>query len=881
MADRVEIPYAEIARHALMCAESLLGRWLSDGARMGHEYKARNPLRADNKVGSFSINIITGAWGDFATNDAGKDLISLYAYLEGLEQWEAAIEVADQIAFSLPDGCRPKEKQATARTKPAIDPSTIKQSRPKEESPWHPVTPVPQHAGEAPLAHPNRGLPAMSWVYKDANGQLLGYIYRFNTSDGGKETLPLTYCFNEKTGKHDWRWMQWQEPSRPLYGLDRLAANPDAWVLLVEGEKCADAPIEMIQGVVVSWPGGSKAIEKCDWSALAGRNIYAWADCDAQRDKLTKAEKESGIDPLSKPLLPEHDQPGMKAMLRIKEKLLALDPATEFNLVDIPLPEARPSGWDVADAIDEGMDASALLSFILNVRAPLSIGFSSADDALYPDAVKLVIESRKASIAGLQRELRIGYNRAARLIEDMECAGIVSPMNHAGAREVILNGVIAEESKQKSTPNSAGAEKQDDEPEWKRYLLRKNGGEIVACLANVVDILENDVRWQGVVAYDEFGMRVVKLKQPPYWNQKGEAGEWDAQDDARTAMWITKIYRFSPSAGMVAEAVEVMARNNTVNPPKDWLNSLKWDGVHRVDQWMLDFMGVKSTEYSRRVARWFFMGMVKRVFEPGCKFDYCLVLEGPQGRKKSSALAVIGGDWYGDTDLDLHSKDSLSALRGKMLYEFSELGSVAKAEATKQKSFLSRQVDEYRPVYGRREIRAPRQLIFTGTTNEWEWNKDPTGGRRFWPVSVEEEIDVEGLKEIRDQLFAEAVEMVNQGLRYWPTSDEQAKLFDPEQLKRSIQESFVDALFDKVNEHIGEFSLHYAATEWLKIDSAKLTRDIQTRIGAALRNLGCTRKEKRSDLISRFWYEPPPRKPAMSTTGGFVTTEGEADDIGF
>ncbi len=814
MADLVPIPYKAIADSAASSAETLVSRWLPGGKKRNSEYFVCNPLRADSKPDSFAINLNSGKWGDFATNDAGNDLISLYAYLEGIEQWEAAIDVADQIAFNLPEGCRPKVKQAAERKKPVIDPSTVKPAKQKEETPWAPVTPVPHSAPDAPLAHPNRGLPAMKWAYKDANGQLLGYIYRFNTSDGGKETLPLTYCKNENTNKYDWRWMQWAEPNRPLYGLDRLASNPNDWVLLVEGEKCADAPVDMLKGAVVSWPGGSKAIEKCDWSPLAGRKIYAWADCDAQREKLSKAEKEAGADPLSKPLLPEHEQPGMKAMLRIKEKLLALDPATEFNLVDIPLPEVKPSGWDVADAIDEGMDASALLSFILNVRT----------------------QSEPA----------------------------------------------AKGEKQESTPNSADAGgKKRERPDWYYYLLTKNNGEIVPCLANVVDILEKDERWKGVIGYDEFGQRVVKLKQPPYWNQKGDVGEWDAQDDARTAMWITKLYRFSASAAMVAEAVEVMARDNVINPPKDWLKSLKWDGVNRVDRWMLDFMGVKSTEYSRRVARWFFMGMVKRVFEPGCKFDYCLVLEGSQGRRKSSALAAIGGEWYGDTDLDLHSKDSLSALRGKMLYEFSELGSVAKAEATKQKSFLSRQVDEYRPVYGRREIRAPRQLIFSGTTNEWEWNKDPTGGRRFWPVSVEEEIDVEGLKQIREQLFAEAVVMVEQGLRYWPTSEEQAKLFDPEQLKRSIQESFVDALFDKVNDQIGEFSLHHAATEWLKIDSAKLTRDIQTRIGAALRQLGCTRKEKRTDTISRFWYEPPSRKQAMSTTGVPVNGNGAYDEIGF
>jgi predicted P-loop ATPase len=807
------MPYAEIARHALSNCESLLSAWLPSGKRQGHEYKSTNPLRSDNKAGSFSININTGAWGDFATNDAGNDLISLFAYLEGFEQWEAAIIIADLIGFNLPDSCRPKVKNAKPRQAPVIDPSTVKQAKEPTISPWHPVTPVPTNAGEAPLAHPNRGLPAMKWAYNDANGQLLGYVLRFNTSDGGKETLPLTYCKNENTNKYDWRWMQWAEPNRPIYGLDRLTAKPDAYVLLVEGEKCADAPLDLIQGVPVSWSGGSKAIEKTNWQALAGRKIYAWADCDGQREKLTKAEKEAGVDPLTKPLLAEHEQPGMKAMLRIKELLLALDATTEFHLVDIPKPLDKPEGWDVADAINEGMSAEQLVAFITTVR------------------------------------------------------------EEAGTSEE-----NSKNSKSNSRANSADAENTDTTPEWNRFLLRKNGGEIVACLANVVDILENDVRWKGVIAFDEFGLRVVKLKKPPYWNDQGAAGEWDAQDDARTAMWITKLYRFSPSASMIAEAVEVMARNNTVNPPKDWLEGLKWDGSKRIDTWMLDYMGVPLTEYTKRAARWFFMGMVKRVFEPGCKFDYCLVLEGSQGRKKSSALAAIGGEWYGDTDLDLHNKDSMSALRGKMLYEFSELGSVAKAEATKQKSFLSRQVDEYRPVYGRREIRAPRQLVFTGTTNEWEWNKDPTGGRRFWPVSVNEEIDVEGLKLSRDQLFAEAVVMVKEGLRYWPTSKEQAEIFDKEQLARSIHDSYIDALYELVAVQIGDFTLYYAASEWLKIDAAKQTRDIQTRIGNALRQLGCTRIEKRSSSESRFWYRPPEKKLDMAMLAATNNTNNEVDD---
>jgi len=802
------IPYIEISRAALSSAETLLNRWLPSGRRQGHEYKSTNPLRADNKEGSFSININTGAWGDFATNDAGNDLISLYAYLEGLEQWEAAIDVADQIAFSLPDGCRPKTKEAKPRQKAVVNPDDVKQAKPKEESPWHPVIPVPLNAEAPPLAHPVRGLPAMKWEYKDADGQLLGYILRFNTSDGGKEITPLTYCKNSKTNKHEWRWMQWAEPKRPLYGLDRLAAKPEAYVLLVEGEKSADAPAELFKGVSCSWPGGSKAIEKIDWAPLAGRSIYAWADCDAQREKLTKAEKDAGIDAESKPLLPEHEQPGMKAMLRIREILLALDANTKFEIIDIPKPLDKPAGWDVADAIEEGIDALSLNAFITNVRPQI--------DAAEPKK---------------------------------------------------------EQSEPKNGADSAAADEDEDGPKWRKYLLRKQES-IVPCLANVYDILKNDERWKGVFGYDELALQSVKLKAPPYIDIKGEAGDFSDTDAALISMWITRQYRFSPSPEMCNKAVETLSHSNKFHPVVEYLKSLEWDGVKRVDTWLLDFLGVPLTAYSKRVARWYLMGMVKRVMQPGCKFDYCLVLEGEQGRKKSSTFKILGGEWFGDTDIDLNHKDSMSALRGKWLYEFSELGSLARAESTKQKSFLSRQVDEFRPVFGTREIKAPRQLVFGGSTNETEWNKDSTGGRRFWPITVNEEVDTEGLEMTRDQLFAEALVMVNEGLKNWPTAEEQKKIFDKEQFKRGISESFIEALHEHVMTHNGEFSLHYAATDWLKFQMKDLTPATQTRIGSALMKLGCTKIEKRTNAISRFWYMPPKHD-------SHIQSKVEDDDVNF
>ena len=124
----------------------------------------------------------------------------------------------------------------------------------------------------------------------------------------------------------------------------------------------------------------------------------------------------------------------------------------------------------------------------------------------------------------------------------------------------------------------------------------------------------------------------------------------------------------------------------------------EWDGIDRLEMWPMDFIGVRDSQYARMVAKWSVMAIVKRVLYPGCKHDYCLVLEGPQGDGKSSVARVFGWDWFGDTDLDINNKDALLALPGHLVYEIAEMGSLMKAEERKQKSFLSRQDDEYRPV---------------------------------------------------------------------------------------------------------------------------------------------------------------------------------------
>lgn len=808
-----QLPFAAIAAAALNQAYALLREWLPDGKKSenGAEWIALNPMRSDNKAGSFSINIASGKWGDFASGDQGGDLVSLYAYLfHAGDQGRAAVELAERFGITLP----PLEKDKK-RTRKAVAPKPppVPESPPEDKAPrtwWEPIRPVPADAPPPPKGSVERGIPARIATYREADGSVIGYVCRFVTSTGGKDDIPLVFARHAKSGKCEWRWMATTKP-RPLYGLDRAAALPEATLLFTEGEKCADVAHEMLPELAsMSWSQGCNGHSKSDFEALADRPVkkaILWPDCDAQRERLTKAEKEAGIDAESKPYLPAEKQPGMKAMQAIAARLNAI--GFKVWVVDIPAPGEKPSGWDIADAVAEGFTAATLADYL-----------------------------REKSRAWRGPEV----------------------LPHPLPESVL-------------PPSEADAGQERKRPPWIPELIYKDG-EIKSCLSNVYQVLANHPAWKGVIAFDEMSLGTVKRKPPPY--AEGRVGEWDAQDDTFTAMWISRTYGFTPASVMVLEVVEALGKTNKWHPVREWLRSLKWDGTKRLNNWLTKYLGVPFSPYSKRVAAWWLMGLVKRIFVPGTKFDYCLVLSGPQGKKKSTAFAVLGGEWFGDAELDLSSKDSMIGLRGKMIHEFAELGSLTRSDEKRQKSFLSRAADEYRPPYGTRLVRALRQLVFGGSTNEHEWNKDPTGGRRFWPVDcLIAEIDIDGLRSVRDQLFAEALARIDAGERYWPTAEEQRTHFDVEQLRVEQQDSIIDAIHDWVFVATrAEFSLFDVAHDCLKLDAAKLTRDLQVRIGVALRKLGCERVERRNGMI-RFWYKPPVRNEASSTTG---QADWEGDD---
>ena len=408
----------------------------------------------------------------------------------------------------------------------------------------------------------------------------------------------------------------------------------------------------------------------------------------------------------------------------------------------------------------------------------------------------------------------------------------------------------------KSAPAGGGGEGPDED--WRDQLLYKKG-DVSACLANAELILANMPQWQGVVGFDLFAERTVFRKPAPCNNDDAPEGEWTDHMDSTAAIWLQRQWGVEFSPATVGQAVEVLARRHRFHPVRDALAALApWDGIRRNPDWLSDFLGVERSDYTALVGTFFLRGMIKRVMEPGCKFDYCLVLEGEQGRGKSSVARILSWRWFCDTDLDLNNKDSLLALPGHWVYEIAELGSLMKAEERKQKSFLSRQEDEYRPPYGKRLIKVPRQSVFIGTTNEDEYLKDATGGRRFWPVKVGDEINLEGLQACLELLLAEALHDYRQGERCWPSREEQDQLFTPEQAKRGMPEPFEDFLYQFVKDQVAPFSMKEVA-DHLNLTPDKLTPSITTRIGISLRKLGCGRKEDRlaADPSRRRLFMPP------------------------
>ncbi|MEO5332588.1 MAG: CHC2 zinc finger domain-containing protein [Magnetococcus sp. YQC-5] len=711
--------------------------------KVGHEWEGCCPFH-NERTPSFKVDPNKGLWNCFGCGKGG-DVIAFVQAIRGCGFNDAVDEL---------DGNR-------YRHAPAIHPKSSEQKRTIIAG-----LPVPDHAPPPLQRHRTLGVCTGMWEYRNDIGQLVEYRYRFDLPDR-KIILPLSWCRNEKTGAEDWDWKQAPAP-RPLYRLYDILSRPDAPILIVEGEKTADAAVKIFQEYVVTTSsGGSNAADSSDWSHMAGRYVVIWPDNDAAGRKYAE-----------------------------KVKSLACK-ASEIRIVHVP--EIFQANWDLADPLPNGWTLEMVRSVLAN-------------------------------------------------------AGKVSQSinnNH------IKNSNI-----------------------WESQIMRTRSGP-TANMANVLIALRNAPEWQGVFGFNEFSGDIEIISAPPWADDRWKPDRLHDVDMTRAAVWM-QMRRINVSSNLTFEAIREVAFQNPFHPVRDFLSSLKWDRIKRLDHWLADFVGAADNEYSSAVGRKWLISAVARAFEPGCKVDSVLILEGKQGIGKSTVFRTIAGKkWFCDYLPDIKNKDAAIQLQGVWILEHAELDTLNRSEISSVKQFITTQDDKFREPYARTAEIHPRGCVFAGSVNPGGngYLKDITGARRFWPV-VCTQIDRIGLADARDQLLAEAVVAYHAGENWYlsPELEDIAAIEQDERLERDEWATLIEQYIYEKNRYfvsvgeILEFCFRVEKGKWAQID--------QNRVAKCLKLLKWVKTRRRIDggLVWGYAKESDTRVLGFPTNGHVATCDAPDDE---
>lgn len=506
------------------------------------------------------------------------------------------------------------------------------------------------------------------WIYKTQQGETAFVVFRFDPPTGKKYFTPMSW--------NGFSWIKkiWPK-NRPLWNLEEVKKFPTKQVLIVEGEKTAVAA-KLLQSdvVVVTWAGGAQAVNKTDWTPLRGRKIILW---------------------------PDNDEAGFKAMQSIADELGPFCEVKHPQSIDAD----KPSGWDIADAIEEGSTWRELVTYAkprMKLWTPKEPVIEYNEPPEPPHTVDTVKD---------EGEDYPSVEVPNKLIKTFEDLGM-----RVVAGKLTLN-------------------------EWNIYAALKGANHL------------KNLFW-----FDSFHQKV-------FTTINGTKEIKDSHHITKLLVLMQQMATFEKlKKTTLSEALDMYVKQpeNVRNEPQEWLNSLKWDERSRIDTFFIDYMGAEDSEYTRSVSRNFWLSLVARIVRPGCKVDNMVILEGAQGVGKSSAMRLIGGDYYAEVAIDPHKKDFIGSLQGKFLIEIGELASFTKSETEHVKQIISAAVDVYRKPYGSEHLDVKRQSVFVGTTNNSTYLKDDTGNRRFWPIACGD-IDLEAITRDREQFFVEALLRVNLG----------------------------------------------------------------------------------------------------------------------
>jgi predicted P-loop ATPase len=384
--------------------------------------------------------------------------------------------------------------------------------------------------------------------------------------------------------------------------------------------------------------------------------------------------------------------------------------------------------------------------------------------------------------------------------------------------------------------------KVEDTGKWQDKILFNEDDRAKSSLFNIQLILHNEKKYQNKFFYDEFFQRVVvKLKD----------GELVDFDDNYMALLRNNLAvehgDFFPRD--IEDVVRCIAFNNKIHPLQDKIKAIEWDGVKRINQWLVNYCECEDTEYTRTVGYKWLISAIARLFRPGCKVDNVLVLEGGQGSKKSSMLRELSYEFFLDGLIDITSRDGRMQLFGKWIVEFSELEGISGKRAETIKAFLTQQDDKFRLPYDKKDQVFKRGCVFAATTNESHYLDDHSGNRRFWPVKINK-INLDAIIEYRGQLWAEAYHEYRNGEKWWVEEEETiSKQFREQQRLRLDQSDLSEEIREYLEVHRtdgdGDVNVKLLSvwTECLHGKTNNFDVRKQREVGKILRHLGLKKKK--------------------------------------
>lgn len=378
---------------------------------------------------------------------------------------------------------------------------------------------------------------------------------------------------------------------------------------------------------------------------------------------------------------------------------------------------------------------------------------------------------------------------------------------------------------------------------WEIKLKRDRFDAVKKTKLNVKIILTNHSDWKGIIAHNSFTHQINKITPPPFPHSPNDGfGEWTDADNVLLGLWLSENYGIEIASNILQEIIVAVALGNAFNPVQDYLESChsKWIKAGKPNghatSWVEKHLGAKESPATRIFQKAWIISAVARVYEPGCKVDNVLILEGAQGLLKSTALSVLGGEWFSDTTIDFADKDSIMLIHENWIIEMPELDKFKKSDSDRAKSFFARQKDKYRAPYGHNLITKKRQCVFAGTTNTEDYLKDSTGNRRYMPIKCLKKCDLKSLENDRDLIWGEAVELYKSGEQWW--YDNTLQYVQDAQNQRFAEDVWQDVIETYLGLHPKGVTIQMILNKALRMDLDRCGKLERCRVADILRKAG-------------------------------------------